>query len=143
MTRPAPAATIAGSRRPEHNHCWLCGTPGTPRTLRADVHMNGHLCPRCWQFQPRGRNTWSRAASALCIALALPRGWHDSGLRTTWLQDAAQQHGITAWHDTQGVLAPAAPFDWIPAHVLTAAAADLTALEEEFQRSRIPPDRKT
>lgn len=61
-SRPTAADSIVGSRRPEDNRCWLCGTAGIPdRTLRADVHVSGHLCLRCWGLQPRGRNPCSRA----------------------------------------------------------------------------------
>ncbi|MFC8389898.1 hypothetical protein [Streptomyces sp. NPDC057238] len=142
-TRPTAADTIAGTRRPEHNHCWLCGLPGLPPphgTLKSDVHVSAHLCPRCWDAQPRGRNAWCRAASALYVALALPRTWHHSGFRTGWLEDAARRHGVTAWHDApKDTPPPSEPFGWISPDVLEAAAADLAHLEEEFERSRIAP----
>jgi len=141
--RSTVANTIASPRPPGPRHCWLCGTPG--ERLRSDVHLAGHLCPRCWDVQPRGRNEWVRAAAALYVAVAPgPRStWYGNGMRDGWLERTAQQHGITAWHDTTGTPAPAAPFDWIPVGVLTAAAADLVALEEEFRRSTVPPDRKS
>lgn len=88
--RPTVADTITGTRRPEDNRCWLCGVTGIPEcTLRADVHVSGHLCLRCWGLQPRGRNPWSRAASALYGTLGLPRVWHDTGYRAGWLEAAA------------------------------------------------------
>ncbi|MCC3654746.1 hypothetical protein LIX60_25430 [Streptomyces sp. S07_1.15] len=139
--RPTAADRIAGTRRPESSRCWLCGAHGVPeRTLRADVHVSGHLCLGCWDLQPRGRNPWSRAASALYAALQLPREWHTTGYRSGWLEAAALHHGITAWHDApQGTALPAEPFAWIPRDALQAAAADLHARAEEFQRSRIAP----
>lgn len=140
-TRPTAADTITGTRRPEDNRCWLCGTSGIPeRTLRADVHVSGHLCRRCWDLQPRGRNAWSRAASALYAALGLPRTWHDTGYRAGWLEATAKRHGVTAWHDVpRATEPPAEPFGWIARDVLEAAAADLTHQEEQFEQSRIPP----
>ncbi|MBC9729993.1 hypothetical protein [Streptomyces sp. TRM68367] len=143
MTRPAPADTIAPTRRPEDNHCWCCGTPGAPApqgTLRADIHLTGHLCPRCWGLQPRGRNQWVRAASALYIALGLGREWHNSGFRTTWLEETARHHGVTAWHDApRDTPLPSGPFSWLPGGVLDAAAADLAKRDDEFNRSRVQP----
>jgi hypothetical protein len=102
--------------------------------------VSAHLCPRCWNAQPRGRNAWFRAASALYVALALPRAWHDSGFRTGWLQDVARHHGVTAWYDVpRDTPPPSEPFAWISPDVLEAAAADLRAREEEFERARIAP----
>lgn len=137
--RPTAADRIASSRPPGPLHCWVCGDPG--ERLRSDVHVSGHLCSRCWDVQPRGRNEWVRAAAALYVAVAPGpvRTWYGNGMRDAWLERTARQHGITAWHDTRDTPAPAAPFDWIPADVLTAAAADLVALEEEFRRSLVPP----
>ncbi|MGA5552639.1 hypothetical protein [Streptomyces pseudogriseolus] len=138
--RPTGADTIVGTRSAADNHCWLCGAPGRPeRTLRADIHMSGHLCLSCWALQPRGRSAWSRAASALYAALQLPREWH-TGYRSGWLEAAALHHGITAWYDApRGTALPAEPFGWIPREVLEAAAAELQDQEDAFQRSRIPP----
>lgn len=135
--------SLPAARRREEVRCWLCGVPGIPgRTLRADVHLSAHLCPPCWGAQPRGRSSWVRAASALYAVLDLPRSWHE-GFRTAWLQDTAHRHGIRAWYDAAQLQPrPPAPddrFDWIPPDVLEAAAAELEAAEEEFQRSRIPP----
>lgn len=141
--RPTAADTIAGTRREEHNRCWCCGRPGLPPphgALRADVHVAGHLCPVCWDLQPRGRNSWCRAASALGIALDLPRTWHTTGFRAGWLEAAARVHHVTAWHDVpRDTPAPSEPFGWIPPDVLAAAAADLQARNEEFERARIAP----
>lgn len=139
--RSTAANTIVGSRPPGPRHCWLCGTPG--EQLRADVHLSGHLCARCWDVQPRGRNEWVRAAAALYVAVdpGPRRTWYGNGMRDAWLERTAQQHGIRAWHDTRDAPAPAALFDWIPADVLTAAAADLVALEAEHLRSLTPPGR--
>jgi hypothetical protein len=140
--RATAADTIAPSRPPGPRHCWLCGIPG--ERLRADIHLAAHLCSRCWDLQPRGRNEWVRAAAALYVAVDPgPRHlWYGNGTRDGWLDRTARQHRITAWHDTSGAPVPLTPFDWIPADVLTAAAADLTALEADYQRSLIPPDRE-
>ncbi|MFJ8607346.1 hypothetical protein ACIRH0_09175 [Streptomyces sp. NPDC093675] len=142
-TRPTAADTIAATRRPEHNRCWLCGLPGLPPphgTLKSDVHVSAHLCPSCWDAQPRGRNAWSRAASALYVALALPRAWHTAGFRTGWLEEAAKHHGVTAWHDVpRDTPPPSDPFGWLDPAVLEAARADLTRQEEAFEQARIPP----
>lgn len=125
--------------------CWLCGTGDGH--MRADLHMAGKpLCPSCWAFQPRGRSAWTRAASALCRALGLDRRtWHECGFRASWLEDAARRHGVTAWTDAPAadaapaVTGAAAPFAWIDDEVLAAARADLEAMEDEFQRSRVQP----
>ncbi|MFJ9149137.1 hypothetical protein ACIRP7_13910 [Streptomyces sp. NPDC102270] len=145
-SKPTAADSIVGSRRPEDNRCWLCAAPGIPeRTLRADVHVSGHLCLRCWGLQPRGRNSWARAASALYVALALPRAWHDTGYRSGWLETTAKRYGVTAWHDVpRATEPPDEPFGWIAPDVLEAAAADLARQEEAFEQARIPPsDRAT
>ncbi|MFF8919088.1 hypothetical protein ACF08M_38785 [Streptomyces sp. NPDC015032] len=109
--------------------------------MSADVHQSaGHLCARCWAFGPRGRNEWLRAASALCIALGLPkREWHESGFRNGWLQETAQRHRITAWVDAGRTDQPTVAFGWLAKDVLTAACADLEAMEAELQRSRVRP----
>lgn len=135
--------TTPTPRRIDRLRCWLCGIPGELPPLgmfRSDIHVSGHLCPSCWDRQPRGRATWTRAASALYVALDLPRAWHHTGYRTGWLQTAAQHHGVTAWHDVpRDTPAPDEPFGWLTPDVLEAAAADLQARDEEFQRSLIPP----
>lgn len=143
MKAPRPRAldSIAGTRRPEHNHCWCCGAPGTPGSLRPDIHLTGNLCLRCWRGQPRARTTWTRATSALRIALDLPRVW-DGGFRVGWVENAALRHQVTAWCDVPRNLSvplPARPFDWISPDTLAAARADLTAREADFDRSRALP----
>ncbi|KOU99095.1 hypothetical protein [Streptomyces sp. XY533] len=142
-TRSTVAATIASTRPPGPLHCWLCGQPG--ERLRADIHLVGHLCARCWDLQPRGWSDRVRAAAALFLAAEPgPRPlWYGRGLRDGWLERTAHTHGITAWHDVpRDTPPPTTPFGWIPDDVLAAAAADLAALETEFQRSLIPPDRR-
>lgn len=123
--------------------CWLCGVPGSPPplgTLRPDIHVSGHLCPPCWTSQPRGRSSWTRSASVLYRALALPLAWHSSGLRMGWLETAALAHRVHAWHDVpKSTPPPSAPFGWITPETLTAAAADLQAREEEFDQARLAP----
>ncbi|MFE7619033.1 hypothetical protein [Streptomyces sp. NPDC057496] len=129
-----PYARTADSVR-----CWLCGTTNGP--LRSDIHLKGHLCPSCWDAQPRSYNTWVRAASALAQRLDLGRHWTGTGFRHQWLQDAARQHGVTAWHDVpRDTEPPAEPFGWITPDALETAAADLARQEEEFQQACIPPD---
>lgn len=92
----APAASIAPTRPPGPRYCWLCGNPGEQH--RADVHLSGHLCARCWTVQPRGRRDWVRAAAALYVAVQPdPRPlWYGNGMRDGWLERTARQHGITA-----------------------------------------------
>jgi hypothetical protein len=132
--KPTPAIS---TRRPEPDLCWVCGSAERP--LRSDIHCSGrHLCPHCWTFGPRGYNRWVRSASALCLLLDLGRQWHDSGLRSGWLQQTAQQCGITAWYDVPSrILAPSEPFGWIAPEKVDRARAELARLEEEFNRSRI------
>ncbi|MGX1784067.1 hypothetical protein ACWIGF_23315 [Streptomyces diastaticus] len=145
--KPVPstaARRIASTRTAEDDRCWVCGT--LDRRARADVHLGGVLCLRCWAYQPRGRTAWSRAASALCLALQLDkRLWHENGMRSAWVEQVARKRGVQAWHDAaQGNPVPdppAEPFGWINPDDLDAAASVLAALEAEFQRARVRPAR--
>lgn len=133
-----PAQPPAPPTRATNRRCWLCATTDGP--MRSDIHCSGlPLCARCWTASPRGYNTWSRAASALAIRLDLPRAWKESGIRQSWLEEAANRYGIVAWCDvdTRTTLAPSTAFGWLDAGAVEAAAVDLTAREVQFNASRL------